>query len=292
MKQGEIKVETIRTIRELRRKLAPHRQSGRSIGFMPTLGYMHEGHLSLIRRARKENDIAVISIFVNPLQFGPNEDFDRYPRDMERDLRLAQEAGVDFAFVPDVREMYPEPVKTTVKVSGITDRLCGASRPGHFEGVATVVLKLLLIVGPDRAYFGMKDAQQVAVIEQMVKDLNVPVAIVPCPTLRESDGLAMSSRNVYLSPEERRQAVVLNQALQEAAAAAAAGRTDAGYLRSLVAGRIAAAPLADPEYVEVLSYPSLEPLEGRAQPGTRIIIAVAVRFGKTRLIDNTILEIR
>jgi pantoate--beta-alanine ligase len=254
---------------------------------------MHEGHLSLIRAAKAQDGIVVISIFVNPLQFGPNEDFAKYPRDTDRDLRMAEAAGVDIAFVPDVAEMYPTPMRTNINVAGVSERLCGASRPGHFDGVAAVVLKLLNIVQPDHAYFGLKDAQQVAVIEQMVHDLNVPVTIVPCPTLRESDGLAMSSRNVYLSPEERTQAAVLNRALAAAEEALISGAAQPGQLRQLVVERINEAPLADIDYVEVLRYPSLTPLDDPSQQAApkQMIVAVAVRFGKTRLIDNRILDL-
>jgi pantoate--beta-alanine ligase len=284
-------METIRTIHGLRGKLAElRRERSATVGFMPTLGYMHEGHLSLIRAAKARDGIVVLSIFVNPLQFGPNEDFAKYPRDTARDLKMAEEAGVDVAFVPDLEEMYPTPMRTKVSVSEVSERLCGASRPGHFDGVAAVVLKLFNIVQPDHAYFGLKDAQQVAVIEQMVHDLNVPVKIVPCPTLRESDGLAMSSRNVYLSPEERNQAPILNRALTEAEEALQSGDARPEQLRQLVADRIGKSSLADIDYVEVLHYPSLIPLDPQATP-KRLIVAVAVRFGKTRLIDNRILDL-
>ncbi|MCC2683806.1 MAG: pantoate--beta-alanine ligase [Paenibacillaceae bacterium] len=284
-------METIRTIQGLRSKLAGlRRERETTVGFMPTLGYMHEGHLSLIRAAKAQDGIVVLSIFVNPLQFGPNEDFAKYPRDTARDLKMAEEAGVDVAFVPDVEEMYPTPMRTKVSVSEVSERLCGASRPGHFDGVAAVVLKLFNIVQPDHAYFGLKDAQQVAVIEQMVHDLNVPVKIVPCPTLRESDGLAMSSRNVYLSPEERSQAPILNRALAEAEEALQNGEVRPEQLRQLVANRISEASLSDIDYVEVMQYPSLTPLDPQVTP-KQLIVAVAVRFGKTRLIDNRILDL-
>ena len=285
------------TIAALREQLAEAKQqnirSGKSarVGFVPTLGYMHEGHLSLIRRARNECDIVVVSVFVNPLQFGKNEDFDKYPRDRERDMQMAEQAGADFVFVPDVSEMYPQPFRTKVVVSGITDVLCGASRPGHFEGVATVVSKLFNIVQPDRAYFGQKDAQQVAVIEQMTRDLNIPVQIVPCPTVREPDGLAMSSRNVYLSPEERRQAVVLSQALAQTDRWLREPGMTVERLKRLIREHIATAPLAVIDYVEVVTYPSLEPVTSMEQMDGRqpILIALAVKFGATRLIDNRIL---
>lgn len=289
-------------IQQLRTAIAARKQELRTtlrdreprVGFMPTLGYMHAGHLSLIDRARQECDIVVVSIFVNPLQFGANEDFDKYPRDNERDTRLAAEAGADFVFIPSVQEMYPQyPTKTKVVVNEITDVLCGASRPGHFEGVATVVAKLFNIVQPDRAYFGQKDAQQVAVIEKMVQDLNMPLIVVPCPTLREPDGLAMSSRNVYLSEEERKQALVLSQALKlaEDLTATHAGSITPEELRSRLESHIRTAPLAVIDYIDIRTYPSLQPVEtlDTDQP---VLIALAVKFGRTRLIDNTILNRR
>ncbi|MEY9093101.1 pantoate--beta-alanine ligase [Paenibacillus sp. RC84] len=263
------------------------------VGFVPTMGYLHEGHLSLIKAAREASEIVVLSIFVNPLQFGPTEDLDRYPRDTERDLKLAEEAGVDIVFLPQVEEMYPGPVKTTVSVSGITSVLCGASRPVHFDGVTTVVAKLLNIVQPDKAFFGLKDAQQVAVVSQMVQDLNMNVDIVACPILREEDGLAMSSRNVFLSEEERRQALVLSRSLK---AAEAWAREHAAFraedLRGAVKAVIEEAPLADIDYVEVLTYPQLEQPEAvEAGVPVQLIVALAVKFGATRLIDNTILTL-
>ncbi|WP_372011011.1 pantoate--beta-alanine ligase [Paenibacillus chitinolyticus] len=263
------------------------------VGFVPTMGYLHEGHLSLIKAAREASEIVVLSIFVNPLQFGPTEDLDRYPRDTERDLKLAEEAGVDIVFLPQVEEMYPGPVKTTVSVSGITSVLCGASRPVHFDGVTTVVAKLLNIVQPDKAFFGLKDAQQVAVVSQMVQDLNMNVDIVACPILREEDGLAMSSRNVFLSKDEREQALVLSRSLK---AAEAWVREHASFraedLRGAVKAVIEEAPLADIDYVEVLTYPQLEQPEA-VETGVpvRLIVALAVKFGATRLIDNTILTL-
>jgi len=288
------------TIRELREHLNARRQertaSGgqTTIGFFPTLGYMHEGHASLIRRAREECDVVVISIFVNPLQFGPNEDFDRYPRDMERDLAIAEKAGVDVAFVPSLAEMYPTPIRTTVTVSEVTASLCGASRPGHFDGVATVVSKLLNIVQPNKAYFGMKDAQQVAVIQQMVNDLNINVDIVPCPTLREPDGLAMSSRNVYLSPEERQQAVVLSESLVLAKQLwLNRERITTSQLLEAVINRLKLAPLAVIDYAELVTFPDLQPVDpslDRADIDQTLLVALAVKFGKTRLIDNCLLQ--
>lgn len=280
-------MKIVTTVKELRSCLHPLR--GRRIGLVPTMGYLHEGHASLIRKAREECGVVVLSVFVNPLQFGPQEDFDRYPRDLERDARIAEQAGVDFLFAPSVEEMYPQQPLTKVTVSRLTDRLCGASRPGHFDGVATVVAKLFHIVEPDRAYFGLKDAQQVAVVEQMVRDLHFPVTVVPCPTVREEDGLAVSSRNVYLSAEERRQATVLSQSLHEVAEMVKCGEmTRASQAIEHLKRRISSKPLARIDYVDVLAYPELTPVDGLK--GRRVIVAVAVRFGSTRLIDNIILH--
>jgi len=292
-------MKVVRTIAEARAAVEAYRErtirgGGRpSIGFVPTMGYLHEGHLSLMKAARRDTEFVVLSVFVNPLQFGPSEDYERYPRDEARDLRMAEEAGVDLAFLPDVREMYPEPPKTRVIVSELSEPLCGRSRPGHFEGVATVVSKLFHIIQPDRAYFGLKDAQQVAVVERMVADLNIPVQIVACPTVREPDGLALSSRNVYLSPEERKQATVLYRALSRLDEWLAQGLTAPQELKRKLEEEIRTAPLADIDYVEVLEYPSLSPVKTPSVVDAgRIIAAVAVRFGKTRLIDNRILDFR
>ncbi|MBN2909623.1 pantoate--beta-alanine ligase [Polycladomyces sp. WAk] len=279
-------MKIIHSIQELRQTLRPLRAG--TIGFVPTMGYLHRGHQSLMDRARQECDTVVVSVFVNPLQFGPNEDYDRYPRDLERDAAIAEAAGVDFLFAPSVDEMYPSESLTTVTLRRITEPLCGVSRPGHFDGVATVVTKLFHIVQPDKAYFGLKDAQQVAVIQQMTEDLNFPVEIVPCPTVREPDGLAMSSRNVYLTPEERKQATVLYRALRTAKEQIEAGRlTRAADVTAFLEKEIRTQPLADIDYVQVLTYPRLEPVD--RLENERIIMAVAVRFGSTRLIDNLIL---
>lgn len=279
-------LQQINTIAEMREQIQAARMQGKRIGIVPTMGYLHEGHLSLVRAAREKCDVVVMSIFVNPLQFGPNEDFDRYPRDLERDRTLAEQAGVDVLFTPDVSEMYPRKILTNISVSNVTNPLCGRSRPGHFDGVATVVMKLFQIVQPDYAFFGQKDAQQVAVVTQMVQDLNVPVQIVPCPIIREADGLAMSSRNVYLTPEERAQALVLSHSLSLAEKWLREGVT-IEEVRSRVMDIISEKPLAAIDYVEILSYPELELLE-QAVSDTTLILALAVRFGKTRLIDNWI----
>ncbi|NKI23185.1 pantoate--beta-alanine ligase [Paenibacillus dendritiformis] len=286
----------VRTIPELRTEVRrlrqeAERQSGRAeVGFVPTMGYLHEGHASLMRQAKEHCAVTVLSIFVNPIQFGPNEDLARYPRDEERDLKLAASLGIDIVFLPSPEEMYPQPTKTTIHVREVTEPLCGASRPGHFDGVTTVVAKLFHIVKPDRAYFGMKDAQQVAVIQQMVADLNFDVAIVPCPIVREADGLALSSRNVYLSGEERKQALGLSRSLRMAEEwlEQEPGLT-AEEVKSRIRQVIEEAPLAVIDYVDILTFPALQALpsgEPVGQAGSDVLIALAVRFGRTRLIDN------
>jgi len=285
----------IETIAELRAAVAEWRRDnpGGTVGFVPTMGFLHDGHASLIRRSAAENGLTVVSVFVNPLQFGPNEDFERYPRDADRDRQVSEAAGADLLFMPSAHEMYPRPAATRVQINGLTDRLCGASRPGHFDGVGTVVSKLFNIVMPDKAYFGLKDAQQVAVIERMVFDLNFPVRIVPCETVREPDGLAMSSRNVYLSAEERRQAVILHETLKMAEEKFAEPGTTPGELKAAMHARIRRAPLAETDYAEVLTWPDLQPPADipfdQMPPGSRFIAALAVKFGRTRLIDNRLL---
>ncbi|MBC8081050.1 MAG: pantoate--beta-alanine ligase [Gorillibacterium sp.] len=288
-------MEVIKTIKELRAALKGRHQNDRTIGLVPTMGFLHDGHASLIRRAAVENATVVLSIFVNPTQFGPNEDFERYPRNVEGDLRVAEEAGADFVFMPDIKEMYPREPMTSVSLVGVTERLCGASRPGHFDGVALVVCKLLNIVQPDRAYFGMKDAQQVAVIQTMVADLNQDTTIVVCPIVRAADGLALSSRNVYLSDDEREQALMLSQALHKSEDWLKETKGDPVKLRSYIQEYISASPLADIDYIEVLSYPALlAPLEWNpAEHADREwIVALAVRFGTTRLIDNRLIPMK
>lgn len=273
-------VHTIAEARAVRRALPG------TWGFVPTMGYLHEGHLSLVRRARAENDRVAVSIFVNPTQFGPHEDYARYPRDLERDLRLLEPLGVDLVFVPSVEEMYPPGFQTWVIVEEVSRPLEGASRPGHFRGVATVVAKLFNILQPDRAYFGQKDAQQTVVIRRMVQDLNIPVEIVICPTVREPDGLAMSSRNTYLNPEERRAAMVLFRALQAAKARYEAGERDAERLREAMREVIRAEPLARIDYVSVAHPETLQELERVEGPA---LLSLAVYIGTTRLIDNLML---
>ncbi|AIQ64603.1 pantoate--beta-alanine ligase [Paenibacillus stellifer] len=286
-------MKVVRTVEQLRESLGQLRSEGRGpVGLVPTMGFLHEGHASLLRRAKETCGIVVMSIFVNPIQFGPGEDYESYPRDEIRDLALAESRGADIVFIPLAQEMYPKPTRTKIKVSGLTDKLCGASRPGHFDGVTTVVTKLINMVQPDYAFFGLKDAQQVAVLSQMVEDLNMNVTIVPCPLIRESDGLALSSRNVYLSAEERRQALVLSRSLREARAAIEDGRVvTASEARELIVSVISESPLADIDYADILSFPALEPIAADL-PLTRaegeIIMALAVRFGRTRLIDNIV----
>jgi len=281
-------MQLIETIQGIREAVAAARRAGKKVGFVPTMGYLHEGHLTLMREARKECDYVVVSIFVNPTQFGPNEDFDRYPRDLERDMQLCGSVPVDAIFHPTVAEMYPGTASTTtVTVSQLTEGLCGASRPGHFAGVATVVSKLFNIVKPDVAYFGQKDAQQVAVIRRMVQDLNMDLEIRPVAIVREPDGLAMSSRNIYLTPEQRQGALVLSRSLRMAQERVAASERDMAALEAAVREMISAEPLAQIDYVAIVDYESLQPIARLERKG---LVALAVRFGKTRLIDNCILD--
>ncbi|OOC60900.1 pantoate--beta-alanine ligase [Paenibacillus ihbetae] len=288
-------MNVIRTIAEARAFIQAKQNEGSgAVGLVPTMGYLHEGHASLMRKAREMCGTVVVSIFVNPIQFGPGEDYETYPRDEARDLALAEAEGVDAVFIPSVEEMYPQPTKTKIAVAEITSLLCGASRPGHFDGVTTVVSKLFHIVKPAYAFFGMKDAQQVAVIEQMVRDLNMDVSIVPCPIVREPDGLALSSRNVYLSPEERRQALVLSGSLKAAKALLEQStEVTAGEIRTLLREHISQSPLADIDYAEVLTFPELAPIadsERVAWTDHGVIMALAVWFGRTRLIDNALIQ--
>jgi pantoate--beta-alanine ligase len=276
-------VKTLHTIAELRSLLDGERAAGRVVGLVPTMGYVHDGHLSLIRRARAQEDVVVASIFVNPLQFGLGEDLDAYPRDLDRDGRLAEAAGVDVLFVPSTDEMYPVPVLTTVWVAQLSEPLEGAARPRHFAGVATVVAKLFAIVGPCRAYFGEKDFQQLAVVRRMARDLSIPVDVVGCPTVRELDGLALSSRNSYLTADEREAAPVVYRALRAGMAAILAGERDPAAVRTLMGQIIEAEPLAELDYAEVVDADSFR--IPNALAGNLRLLA-AVRFGRARLIDN------
>ena len=263
------------------------RRAGRSIGLVPTMGALHEGHLSLIRRSRADNDVAVMTLFVNPMQFDRKDDLARYPRDLDRDADMAKAAGAEVIFHPSAEEMYPKGYATYVTVEGLTDRWEGATRPGHFRGVATVCTKLFAVCRPHRAYFGQKDYQQSLVIRRLVADLNLGFEIVVLPTVREADGLALSSRNVLLGPEERRQALVLSQALAGAQAAVKAGARDAERLRGEIEARIRRVPLALVDYVAVCDPDTLEPL---TRISGRAVALVAVRFGAVRLIDNVSLD--
>ena len=259
------------------------------LGLVPTMGYLHEGHLSLVRASKRDNDHTAATIFVNPTQFAPTEDISRYPRDEARDLALLEAEGCDAVFVPAVEEMYPDGFSTYVIVENLTARLEGASRPAHFRGVTTVVMKLLQIAQPDRAYFGRKDAQQLVVVRRMVRDLDVPVEIISMPIVREPDGLALSSRNVYLTPDQRRAALVLSRALRLAADRAADGVRDAERIRAEMRGLIAAEPLADLDYVSIADADTLEELDRLDRPA---LASLAVRFGPTRLIDNSLLSLQ
>lgn len=261
--------------------------SGKRVGFVPTMGFLHEGHLSLARQAKDRTDTVIMSIFVNPAQFGEGEDLETYPRDLERDVSLAEGEGVDAIFAPDVEEMYPPGSATFVEVRGpVTEGLCGRSRPGHFRGVTTIVAKLFNAAEPDEAFFGQKDAQQLAVIKRMVKDLDIPVDIIACPIVREEDGLAMSSRNTYLSPRERRQALALPESLEKAKELIASGETSPGAIKKEMEKILKSGPDMKVDYVEIVDADSLEPL-GDVQKNT--LIAVAAFAGRTRLIDNAII---
>jgi pantoate--beta-alanine ligase len=281
-------VRTVRTVAELRELLAPERRAGRRIGLVPTMGFFHDGHLSLMKRAREEADVVVVSLFVNPAQFAPGEDFQAYPRDEERDERLADGQGVDVLFAPPVEEVYPDGFATTVTVARITEMLEGdaAQRgPEHFEGVATVVTKLFNMVQPDVAYFGQKDAQQALVIRKLVRDLDIPVEIAVCPTIRDPDGLALSSRNAYLSPGERERALALSRALRAAEAAVAGGTLDAHAVVAAARAELDRAGV-EPDYLQLRSATDLSPVE---RVNGSALLAVAARVGRARLIDNAIL---
>ncbi|HSL56280.1 MAG TPA: pantoate--beta-alanine ligase [Acidimicrobiales bacterium] len=280
-------MDEITTIAALRSRLDRDRAAGRTVGFVPTMGYLHDGHASLVRAARADTDVVVASVFVNPLQFGPTEDLAAYPRDLDHDRRVAAAAGVDVLFVPPTTEMYPEPVVTTVTVAGtVTESLEGATRPTHFAGVATVVAKLFNIVGPCRAYFGEKDAQQLAVVRRMVRDLSIPVEVVGCPIVREPDGLALSSRNAYLTAAERAVAPVVHRALLAGADRVAAGADHADEVRAAMAAVLAAEPLLEVDYAEVVDPDTFVALGDLADAPDEVRLLVAARLGRPRLIDN------
>ena len=279
----------VKKIDEVRKLVKEWKTQGLSIGYVPTMGALHEGHESLIKRAVAENDKVIVSVFVNPTQFGPNEDYDSYPRNIEKDLELCEKSGAAAVFNPEPSEMYFENRSTTVSVSGLTDVLCGSRRPGHFNGVCLVITKFFNIVKPDRAYFGQKDAQQVAVLKRMVRDLSIDVEIVPCPIIREEDGLAKSSRNTYLSDEERKAALVLSRSLKLAKQALDNGERNADKLREIMTAEINKEPLAKIDYVEVVDGDDLTSLNGNIKKD--ILVPMAVYIGKTRLIDNFSYEI-
>ncbi len=282
-------MQIIHDKRELRRVIHGLKTQGKSIGLVPTMGYLHEGHLSLIRRCRKENDCTVVSVFVNPTQFGPNEDLDAYPRDTERDLALMRAEKTDIAFFPSAETMYPGGYATYVQVEGLrTQTLCAHARPTHFRGVTTIVAKLFHLVAPTRAYFGQKDAQQVVVIEKMIADLDFDLELVACPIVREADGLAMSSRNTYLTAEQRVRAVILSKALFEARDLVLKGERKADVLVDYLDQRIMSVPGAEIDYIAIVDGHTLETVH---QLKGRVLIALAVKFGRTRLLDNVQLEI-
>lgn len=289
-----IAMSVIKTAEELDNWLKQADRRSKTLGFVPTMGSLHEGHLSLIREAKAQNDLAAVSIFVNPMQFAPGEDYESYPRDIERDYKLAVEAGADIVFNPGVEEIYMPGASTAVEVTGdITKKLCGESRPGHFKGVTTVVNILFNIVRPDKAYFGQKDAQQALIIKKMVRDLHMSVCVIVCPIVREADGLAMSSRNVYLSPGERKQAICLNSGLQKAEEylkSAYADSKSTEKLIEIIKSHIQGHKLAQIDYISILDGETLDTIESVEQ-GETALAAVAVKFGKTRLIDNRKLSV-
>jgi len=282
-------MKVITTIKDMQQEMKKEKQLGRSIGFVPTMGYLHEGHATLLGAARTENEVVALSIFVNPTQFGPNEDFDTYPRDFERDERVAKEANVDYLFYPSVEEMYKPSRSVAITVTDRVDVLCGQKRPGHFDGVATVLTKLFHIVTPDRAYFGKKDAQQVAVVDGLIEDFNFPVELRAVDTVREADGLAKSSRNVYLTDKEREEAPVLFKSLQSALQLLESGEKHVEIIKQTIGKEIEQYTSGKVDYIEVYTYPELKPIK---QAAGKIIIALAVQFSKARLIDNVIVDVQ
>lgn len=280
-------MKIVKTIEEVREQVKVWRKAGLTVGLVPTMGFLHEGHQSLITRSVAENDRTVVSDFVNPIQFGPKEDLATYPRDIDHDAALCESTGADLVFHPEVEEMYKPNFCTYVDMDHLTKGLCGKTRPTHFRGVCTVVSKLFHIVQPDRAYFGQKDAQQLAVIRRMVRDLNMPLDIIGCPIVREEDGLAKSSRNTYLNAEERQAALCLSRGLNKGKAAVQAGETDTAVIKAVITAEIQAEPLARIDYVEVVDWDNMEPVD---RIDGSILAAVAVYIGKTRLIDNFIIQ--
>lgn len=276
----------LNTIEDLKKQIKP-KVGNSTIGLVPTMGYLHEGHISLINRARKENDIVILSIFVNPTQFAPNEDLDKYPRDLDKDMKLAYDNGVDYIFAPTVEEMYGKNYSTYVNIEGdITKKLCGSSRPTHFKGVTTVVTKLFNITTPNNAYFGQKDAQQLSIIKKLVKELNFDINIVSCPIVRDKYGLALSSRNIYLNELERKQALVLSQSLNDIKSMYLSGNNNALELKKYIVDKISTMNLANIDYVEIVDFETFEDVD---IINKQTLVALAVKFGNTRLIDNIIL---
>lgn len=280
-------VKIVKTVEEVRSQVKEWRQEGLSVGLVPTMGYLHEGHKSLIDCAVAENDRVVVSVFVNPMQFGPSEDLESYPRDMDRDSAVCEKAGADLIFHPEPSEMYHDDFSSFVDMNTLTGGLCGKTRPTHFRGVCTVVSKLFHIVTPDRAYFGQKDAQQLAVIRHMVSDLNFGLEVVGCPIIREEDGLAKSSRNTYLNQEERKAALVLSRSLKLGRELVQSGERDAGVVLAAIREEIAKEPLARLDYAEAVDWNTLNPVESM---DGEVLVAIAVYIGKTRLIDNFIIQ--
>ena len=276
-------MRVVKSVKEVRDTVKEWKAQGLSVGFVPTMGYLHEGHESLIKKAVKDNDRVVVSIFVNPMQFGPTEDLDKYPRDLERDSKLCENAGANLIFHPEKEEMYFEDFSSYVDINGLSDELCGKSRPIHFRGVCTVVTKLFNIVNPDRAYFGEKDAQQLAIIRRFVRDLNIDIEIIGCPIIREEDGLAKSSRNTYLSKKERQAALILSQSLNLAKDAINSGERNSSVVIDIISNSIKKEPLAKIDYIEVVDSLAVKPVKTIEKS---VLVAIAVYIGKTRLIDN------
>lgn len=281
-------ISVVSTVNEVRQQVKAWKSQGFSVGLVPTMGYLHEGHQSLIKKAVEENDKVVVSIFVNPTQFAPNEDLATYPRDLEADTKLCNSTGADLIFHPQPEEMYPDGYSTSVVMENLTKELCGKTRPIHFGGVCTVVSKLFNIVQPDKAYFGQKDAQQLAIIKRMVKDLNFDIEIVGCPIIREADGLAKSSRNTYLNAEERQAALILSKAIKLGEDMVKNGETDARAVIKAMTDKINTEPLAKIDYVNAVNALTIEPID---KLSGKVLVAIAVYIGKTRLIDNFIVEI-